>query len=566
MSRRGEGLQLRGSVWWLRLRVPEDLWVHTGKREIHRSLRTSDYSEAKLRVRHERLKIDAEWQLVRRRQKPLEVEDLDEREMWYLATRWFVAEERRNQGLALDEDQLHEAEVDLTYMSNRNVVGSSITTAIRGLLHDEGIKLAEHSPAYRRLSDYIGAAMVEAQKRLLQRHHWVSRVALDPQFAGITASTEVTPVAKTTFRDLVLRYRDDRTRRPVSDKTRLKQQARLRFFEEFFGSETPLHAIDRTAVRDFVNLLTKLPDNVGKRLPGVPIRQAADIASERKLAPMATETANGYLAAFAGLLRYAVAEQLIGASPAEGLRLQAVAARTKDKRLPFSIADLNRIFSAPLYRGCVDDEDGYASAGPNVVRRGRFWVPLVALFTGMRLNEICQLSISDVSKEDGVTVILVRGDDDDETKRVKTAAGERFVPIHPELKALGFLRYVAQRQRAGQPKDHLFPELSLASTGYASDNFSKWFARFSDKIGLTDRRKVFHSFRHTYRDALREADVSAEKVRALGGWASGRVEDQYGSGLRASTLAKDIRAIGYPGLNLSHLYTPEKHHLPKFAG
>jgi uncharacterized protein YjbK len=70
---------------------------------------------------------------------------------------------------------------------------------------------------------------------------------------------------------------------------------------------------------------------------------------------------------------------------------------------------------------------------------------------------------------------------------------------------------------------------------------------------VSDPRKVFHSFRHNYRDALREADISIEKVRALGGWSTGRTEDDYGKGLRASTLAKAMEAVRYPQLDLSHL-------------
>ncbi|MDN2582929.1 hypothetical protein [Aquibium sp. ELW1220] len=40
------------------------------------------------------------------------------------------------------------------------------------------------------------------------------------------------------------------------------------------------------------------------------------------------------------------------------------------------------------------------------------------------------------------------------------------------------------------------------------------------RAGTTDRKKVFHSFRHTYRDALHSTDISDQAVRALGGWSS----------------------------------------------
>jgi integrase len=48
-------------------------------------------------------------------------------------------------------------------------------------------------------------------------------------------------------------------------------------------------------------------------------------------------------------------------------------------------------------------------------------------------------------------------------------------------------------------------------------------------------RTSFHSFRHTYRDALREADISAERVKALGGWANTETQEDYGKGLKPAT-------------------------------
>ncbi len=104
----------------------------------------------------------------------------------------------------------------------------------------------------------------------------------------------------------------------------------------------------------------------------------------------------------------------------------------------------------------------------------------------------------------------------------------------------------------------LFPELPIASTGYRSDLFSKFFANFQKHVGIKAQKKAFHSFRHCFRDILGEADLSPERVRALGGWgSSGKTEDTYGGDLRPSTLAKDIEKVRYEGLNLSHLYVQQ---------
>ena len=58
-----------------------------------------------------------------------------------------------------------------------------------------------------------------------------------------------------------------------------------------------------------------------------------------------------------------------------------------------------------------------------------FWIPLIGLYTGMRLEEIAQIYVSDVRKAKGVWCIDVNEDKPD--KHVKT--GARLVPLHPVL-------------------------------------------------------------------------------------------------------------------------------------
>jgi integrase len=163
-----------------------------------------------------------------------------------------------------------------------------------------------------------------------------------------------------------------------------------------------------------------------------------------------------------------------------------------------------------------------------------------------------QLRTDDVAARDGVEVILIRMDEEGD-KRLKTDASARFVPIHSELKKIGFITFVTKMKRSGAVR--LFPELPKGKRGYYSDPFQKWFSRFLTVIGAKTPKTSFHSFRHCFRDVLRDADISTERVRALGGWTSkGSAEELYGAGHRASILAKEIEKIRYPGLDLSHLH------------
>lgn len=90
------------------------------------------------------------------------------------------------------------------------------------------------------------------------------------------------------------------------------------------------------------------------------------------------------------------------------------------------------------------------------------------------------LYTEDVKEINGIHYLAIREERDDGSKcdkRLKTKQSKRDVPIHPELKRIGFLEFVAVRR-----KDHalnrLFPQLSAGRTGYFSNSFSKWIARF----------------------------------------------------------------------------------------
>jgi integrase len=184
---------------------------------------------------------------------------------------------------------------------------------------------------------------------------------------------------------------------------------------------------------------------------------------------------------------------------------------------------------------------------------------LIALFSGMRMNEICQLDTTDVRHIDGVDCFLIshRSTNGSDDKRVKTANSERFVPVHPRLTELGLMDFIASRRSGSQRK--LFSELPLSTTGYYSDPFSKWFKRFVEKTGANRPKTCFHSFRHNFRDALREARIDHDIALALGGWASGsgkesvEVAEAYGRGFKVATLAEAMKLVQYPNLELSHL-------------
>jgi len=68
-------------------------------------------------------------------------------------------------------------------------------------------------------------------------------------------------------------------------------------------------------------------------------------------------------------------------------------------------------------------------------------VPLIGLYSGMRLGEIIQLYVVDVKLEDAIYYFNVTPSPSDETgpdvKSVKNLSSIRIVPVHSELIKLG---------------------------------------------------------------------------------------------------------------------------------
>lgn len=175
-------------------------------------------------------------------------------------------------------------------------------------------------------------------------------------------------------------------------------------------------------------------------------------------------------------------------------------------------------------------------------------MPLVALYSRMRMGEIAQLLIADVRVENEVLFFDVNKDED---KTLKTSTSRRRVPVHATLLMVGFGEYVASLRAKGAKR--LFPELKPGADGYYSANFSKWWGRYGRAIGFHTAKTVFHSFRHNFKDALYAADVSETAARQLMGHKDNSPHGGYGTGLPLQNLKEAIDRIDYK-IDLRHIF------------
>src|SRR5208337_4584709 len=120
---------------------------------------------------------------------------------------------------------------------------------------------------------------------------------------------------------------------------------------------------------------------------------------------------------------------LDGPSPARGLALKK-SRHSREDRDPFTAGQLAQIFGSSLFT----TEAGQRA---QIGRAGKFWVPLLSLFMGLRQGEACQLEVTDFETIEGIACVRIQGGADHTDKRVKTEAANRIVPIHPKILETG---------------------------------------------------------------------------------------------------------------------------------
>ncbi|MEC9346390.1 MAG: site-specific integrase [Pseudomonadota bacterium] len=347
----------------------------------------------------------------------------------------------------------------------------------------------------------------------------------------------------------------------LARKRRMDFRSALDLLCRCFGNEKPVFEIDRRAYAGVVDLLKRMPVHADKIYPGlVPGEQAlrGEEEGRRRLSP---GTINAkYVALHAKFFERCVARGEMTDNPASAMRHLGGAPGSEEKRRSFTPEELKRLFSAPVFTGC-QSAGRTSEKGDFRVNDHRFWVPVLGLYTGARLNELCQLLVDDVKQEGTIWFIdICRGPG----KNLKSEAAERKVPLRRELIELGFLDYQRSRKAAGSGV--LFPELKVGAGGYKSDNASKWFARLlkSTFTGPTERDGlVFHSFRHHFVDRIRNVSgemtfsagaavvpIEERLADALVGHSSGHVSAGYGLGYSVATLKAAIDRLVFPELGL----------------
>lgn len=530
----------RGDVYYFRQRVPADLVPLYGKREIKRSLKTSTRAEAIRRALRWQSYYADEFahrrQAVHRaHESPTVLHALDDETITRLVNLWTQSCLEGDEHFYLEEAQ----HLDPAGFETRE-------QALQQTLGDlrEALKYGYTAPVHAPLTQFLHLARIEVDTdeigwRRLERAFLKSTIQLTEarlrRMAGeVVEARDIVDEGRV----LALPSTKSRSRAANTSGPTFDQMV-----DTWASSvlDRPEKAIEdmQTAVRQFRDLIGQgmLPVDVERDH----VEHFCKYLLETK--GLSWKTTEKRVSQIRSLYKRAVKARLLQDNPA--LHVEVPKPRNPlPTRLQYELDDLKRIFSSPIYLAGDRPSGGKGEAAA--------WLPMLALHTGARLEELAQLRLEDIGHTSGIDFIQIS--DEGPGQKLKNTGSRRRIPLHPNLLAAGFLRYVEGLRETGE--ERLFPELRQDSKGDWGGQWSKFWGKYARRtIGLDDKRKTFHSFRHTFKTACRHAGLTEEVHDALTGHSGGGVGRRYGrQSLQA--LSEAIARIEYTGVPVPLIEPP----------
>lgn len=579
--------------YYVRVSVPKKLQTILGKKEVWKSLGTSDPHVARAKALPVMSRWYAEFETLMARREPNTADlqgaiwelyesglEQDRRERMNLpsaaavdqAKRDLVADVQAGRVEWSDNSMVQlNASLDLLAMSGaakssrerrtahlaelRKHLATGETAAITWAADDvierDQLLIAKGSPAYLDLCQRLQRSQIQMLERAEERDKG--------KWDGTPTDPVVVPPDLTmgkrhaapgeSLAELYARYKTEQQGR-VTEDTWNQNAGIVKLFFEFIGETSHVTAITRKAVRDWKHALASWPRKATslKQFEGMAFRKVIEANKAVGKPIISARTTNRYISAIAPFCQWLFDGEYIEQDACQRMHLSI----DKKKRTvyPWSSDELKTIFASPLFHRCGGDSAEH-KAGNVEIRDWRYWLPYLAAYSGARLGELSQMLTSDVRQHHGVWILHITPEGSQD-KSVKTDGSARVVPLHSRLIELGFLKYHAAVVERGETQ--LFPELEPDTRGHLSRTPSRFFAGYFKDIRVkVDRSRNFHSFRHTATDAFRRAGYLDEQFNMLLGHTKATTTGKYGilpEGI-LSERVKMIEAINYPTLNRS---------------
>lgn len=339
----------------------------------------------------------------------------------------------------------------------------------------------------------------------------------------------------------------------LSNKTLREWTTAVRRFTSLHGDK-PITKITRSHIDQFYQALCLLPSRPGSAISELAIEEQIEWAEAQSRPLLSPASVAKNITAIKSILDFAfkrtslIPEELrmTWQNPCNGFVGQGKKRKRKERKT-FEPEHIRTLFDPVSYSRATR----YPPA--------RFWIPLILHYTGARLTEIAQVSLSDIKALPEAMSLRITDEHDpavpDDNKTLKNDSSRRSIPIHDDLIQIGLGDYVEKLKAAGHT--WLFPELPYDKGGERASAISKWFGRYRTRCGFTGDH-VLHSLRHSFKQSgIRAGNVKESLLKMMQGHHLPDVGDaHYGAHARhdASLLKEQVLdKIEFPDINVEGL-------------
>ena len=437
----------------------------------------------------------------------------------------------RSQGLDDEEyDELAQNIAEMQVTLGRAMSRGQIEVVLPSLHHimnSHGYVLVLRPEEERRLAyDFLNAVM-EGYEILKKRHEgvWVDSpkiTATIPQFIpGKNGASEKVEKGLT-LGDVITSFLESYEKKPSGKAMLKKHRVALPLLGEMVGMKLPVAKLRQAHINGYFEEIQRLPS----RWPDV-CRQnkisVVELLKNDKLLGtkgMAPKTfIDSYRASVSSFLRAVKRNFQDQGFPTtlttEGIEYTGTREEGENAQRPISLNELKRLFEGPEMQAIAQD----------AAKAHQYWLSHIGLFTGARINEVCQINPQvDIFQEEKTGIWYMRVTDDTPahevvTKSTKNSVSKRNIPFHPALIKLGIADYLIALREAGETL--LFPGFQPRN-GRASANAEKWFRKFIAELGLRDetpgaRLAGYHAFRSTILSCAQELEIDLTPITGHAG-------------------------------------------------
>lgn len=324
-------------------------------------------------------------------------------------------------------------------------------------------------------------------------------------------------------------------------------RAMLKLFIRIIG-DRPANRLAIDDIDEYLKILQQLPSNLNKSslYKGMTIAEILDMDD---VEPMAGKTIKNNLRQAKSFCKWLYERDYLSKDVA------ASHSYTPDDTRKDS--EERKVYERDDIQGMVNGFISERSAQTRrfMARPERFWVPILSLFGGFRLEEVCQLLVADITEVTEIWCVDCNWYDGrgKKVKKFKNKNATRVQPLHQTVLDLGFMSYVRAMRDAGH--ERLFPLLTPrpSDNGKLGGNLSAWYngqkgsyKGFENQYVDTDPDKAFHSLRHSFCTAVEHPGMSDRMLSDLMGHAKETTASKrYTKEQAASLKLVEIERIDY---------------------